>query len=329
MPQDILVRCLRGVPQVRNEDLIVAGETYDDAGVYRVHEGLALVQTVDVFTPVVDDPRAFGAIVAANALSDVYAMGGVPLTVLNIMGFPGQLDPGVMTEILTGAAEVVREAGAVAAGGHTLIDAELKFGLAVTGLVDPDRVIRNSTARPGDRLVLTKPIGSGLVTTGLKRDLVKDEALAREVIRQMTLLNRDAAEAMKEVGVSAATDITGYGLLGHALEMAEGSGVTLRFRWERIPRLPPDVEKLAETCVSGGTSSNRRHALDRVAFDPAVTGAQRLTLFDAQTSGGLLIAVPAERLDALLAALERRGVETRAVVGEVLPAGEKPLAVVP
>jgi selenide,water dikinase len=327
MPQDILVNVLRGVPQVRNERLIVASDTCDDAGAYQLSDDVALIQTVDVFTPVVDEPYWYGAIVAANSLSDVYAMGGTPITVLNVMGFPGQLDPSVMTEILRGSADVVREAGAVVAGGHTIIDSELKFGLAVTGLIHPARVVRNSTARPGDRLVLTKPLGSGLVTTGLKREVVKDPDLRDRVVRMMASLNRGAGEAMTVVGVSAATDITGYGLLGHALEMAEGSGVTLRLSWSAIPRLPEDVESLSESCMSGGTSNNRRHVFPRVRFDEEVNHARQVVLFDAQTSGGLLISVPADRLEALLSALEARGVETRAVVGEVVEAGDLPLEV--
>ncbi len=329
MPQDILIRCLRGVPQVRNDNLIVASETYDDAGVYKLDDETALVQTVDVFTPVVDDPYWFGAIVAANALSDVYAMGGRPITVLGILGFPGELDPALMTEIMKGAAEVVKESGAVIAGGHTIIDSELKYGLAVTGLVHPDRVVRNSTAQVGDRLVLTKPLGTGLLTTGLKNGVVKDEALADEVTRMMVTLNRGAGEAMMEVGVNAATDITGFGFLGHAKEMADGSGVTLRVRYSAVPTLPHDVEKLAESCMSGGTSNNRRHAMQFVSFHEDVDHARQIVLFDAQTSGGLLISVAPEKTDDLLAALEAHGVETRAVVGEVVAQGESLIEVQP
>jgi selenide,water dikinase len=328
MPQDILIRCLRGVPQVRNDNLIVASETYDDAGVYKLDDETALVQTVDVFTPVVDDPYWYGAVVAANALSDVYAMGGRPITVLSILGFPGELDPSMMTEILTGSADVVKQSGAVVAGGHTIIDSELKFGLAVTGLVHPDRVVRNSTAKVGDKLVLTKPLGTGLLTTGLKRGVVKDPALSEQVTRMMATLNRGAGEAMMEVGVNAATDITGYGFIGHGKEMADGSGVTLRVNWSAIPTLPDDVEKLSESCMSGGTSNNRRHAMPFVSFSEEVDHAKQVVLFDAQTSGGLLISVPAERTDALLAALEAHGVETRAVVGEVVEQSEKLIEVV-
>jgi len=329
MPQDILVRCLAGVPQVRDDNLLVGSDTFDDAGAYRIDDGMALVQTVDIFTPIVDDPYWFGAIVASNSLSDVYAMGGRPLTVLGILGFPGNLDPCVMTEILTGSADVVKSAGAVVAGGHTIIDPELKFGLSVTGVVHPERIVRNSTAKPGDRLVLTKPLGTGLLSTAFKRDLLVDEDLDARLTRQMAALNRGAAEAMMEVGVSAATDITGYGLIGHALEMARGSGVTMEFTWEGIPRLPEDVEKFAGSAMSGGTSNNRRYALPEVEFHAGVDHAKQVVLFDAQTSGGLLISVPAAKLDALLEKLEENEVETRAVVGEVHEAGAKPLVVNP
>ncbi len=329
MPQEILVRVLRDVPQVRNENLLVSTDTCDDAGVYRLDAETALVQTVDVFTPVVDDPYWFGAVAAANSLSDVYAMGGRPLTVLCILGFPGSLDPSVMGEILRGSADIVRESGAVVAGGHTIVDPELKFGLSVTGVVHPDRIVRNSTARPGDVLILTKPVGTGLVTTGVKRGVVTDPAVIERVTRNMATLNRAAGEAMAEVGVSAGTDITGYGLLGHSLEMAEGSGVTLRFSYSAVPRYPEDVESLVATCMSGGTSNNRRYALPKVSFDAGVSREQQAVLFDAQTSGGILMAVPAERAPAMLAALARRGVETRAVVGEVLLRGEHPIEVVP
>jgi selenide,water dikinase len=327
MPQDILTRVLRDVPQVRNENLIVASDTYDDAGAYKLDDETALVQTVDIFTPIVDDPYWYGAIVAANSLSDVYAMGGRPLTVLAVMGFPGSMDPDVMTEILTGSADVVKESGAVIAGGHTVIDNELKFGLAVTGLVHPDRVVRNSTAKPGDRLVLTKPLGTGLVSTALKREVIKDNGLSEAITKQMAALNRGACEAMMEVGVNAATDITGYGLLGHSLEMARGSGVTIRFAWDAIPTIPDDVEKLAESAICGGTSNNRRYALPEVTFGEGIDHAKQIVMFDAQTSGGLLISVPAERLDALLSALESHEVACRSVVGEVLPSGPTPLEV--
>ncbi len=329
MPQDILIRCLAGVPQVRNENLIVASETYDDAGVYKLDGETALVQTVDVFTPVVDNPYWYGAIVAANSLSDIYAMGGRPITVLSILGFPGQLDPALMTEILTGSADVVKQSGAVIAGGHTIIDSELKYGLSVTGLVHPDRVVRNSTAKVGDQLVLTKPLGTGLLTTGLKRGVVKDEALSEQVTRMMAALNRGAGEAMMEIGVHAATDITGYGFIGHAKEMADGSGVTLKISYSAIPTLPEGVESLVSECMSGGTSNNRRHAMPFVDFHPDVDHAKQVVLFDAQTSGGLLISVPGDRTDDLVAALEAHGVETRAVVGEVVAQGEKLIEVEP
>jgi selenide,water dikinase len=255
-------------------------------------------------------------------------MGGRPLTVLCILGFPGALDPSVMGDILRGSADVVRESGAVVAGGHTIVDPELKFGLSVTGVVHPDRIVRNSTAQVGDVLILTKPIGTGLVTTGVKRGVVTDPQVIERVTRNMATLNRAAAEAMVEVGVSAGTDITGYGLIGHALEMADGSGVTLRLSYSAIPRYPEDVETLVATCMSGGTSNNRRYALPKISFHPDLSREKQAVMFDAQTSGGLLMSVPAAKAPAMLAALEAHGVETRAVIGEVLPRGAHPIEVV-
>lgn len=311
---------------MRNERLVVGTETFDDAGVYVLDGNTALVQTVDVFTPIVDDPYWFGAIAAANAISDVYAMGGTPATAMAVAGFPADLDPSVLTAILTGSAEKVREAGAVVAGGHTLVDKELKFGLSVTGLVHPDRIVRNSGAKPGDALVLTKPLGTGFVATGIKKDLVDDD-LEDEVTRVMATLNRGAAEAMAAVGVSAATDITGFGLCGHALEMARSSDVTFRISWSGVPHYAWAVEHYRET-LCGGTGNNRRNALPEIDFRVDLAEGQQLVLFDAQTSGGLFVAVPGEKLERFLAELESRGVGTRAVVGEVIPRREKSIEVV-
>ena len=287
MPQEFLTECLRSVPVVRNENLLVGNETFDDAGVLKIRDDLALVQTIDVFTPVVDDPWWYGAIVAANSLSDVYAMGGVPVSIVSFVGFPAKLDPSVLTEMLTGAAEKVRETGAVIAGGHTIIDEELKFGMAVTGTIHPDHIVRNSTARVGDRLVLTKPLGSGLIATAIKKGLVSEE-LEELVTRSMAELNRAAAEAIVEVGVSAATDISGFGLLGHALEMAKGSGVTFVLSASAVPRFPGALD-FYQSGMCGGTAANRRYAEPQVEFAPGVEAPEQVLLFDAQTSGGLLI----------------------------------------
>lgn len=326
MPQDVLARCLRDVPLVRNDRLIVGTETFDDAGVYLLDEETALVQTVDIFTPIVDDPYWFGAIAAANSISDVYAMGGTPITAMAVAGFPADLEPSVLSAILTGSAEKIREAGAVVAGGHTIVDKELKFGLSVTGVVHPDRVVRNTGAQPGDALVLTKPLGTGFISTGIKKDLV-DAELEDEVTRVMAILNKGPAEAMAAVGVSAATDITGFGLFGHALEMARSSEVSFRISWSAVPHYPWAVEHYKET-LCGGTGMNRQNSLPDIDFRVDLTEGQQFVLFDAQTSGGLLVSLPAERLDRFLAELEARGVETRAVVGEVIPRAEKSIEVV-
>lgn len=327
MPQETLERALRDVPQVRNEFLLVGSETFDDAGVYQVSDEIALVQTIDVFTPVVDDPYDYGMIAAANSLSDVYAMGAVPITALSFVGFPGSLDIEVMTRMCTGAADKVRESGAVIAGGHTVLDDELKFGLSVTGVVHPDRIVKNSTARAGDKLVLTKRLGTGFLGTGMKKGLLTPDQIA-DVTAEMAALNKAAAEAMTEVGVSAATDITGFGFLGHALEMARGSGVTLCFSAGAMPSFDGVFDLMSET-LCGGTGRNRGYTSPFVDVAEGVTDDQMLLLYDAQTSGGLLISVAEDRLDDLLAAMEERGVATRAVVGEALPAADLPLAVRP
>jgi len=292
----------------------------DDAAVYRLGDDLALVQTVDVFTPVVDDPYHYGAISAANALSDVYAMGGRPILALNIVGFPrGKLPMSVLAEILRGGSDKAGEAGVLIAGGHSIDDPEPKYGLAVTGLVHPDRVVRNVGARPGDALVLTKPLGIGIITTGIKQEQTPPAAAA-EAIGVMEALNREAAEAMLEVGVHAATDVTGFGLLGHLYEMTSGSGVTARLSYRRIPVLEPARALARRGAIAGGTARNYAYLAPRVDF-AGLEEPDRLILCDAQTSGGLLMAVGAPRLDALTRALQRRGV-LAAHIGEITAAGD-------
>ena len=274
-------------------DLIVGPGTSDDAGVYRIGEGCALVETADIITPLVDDPFTFGRIAAANALSDVYAMGGRPVTAMNLAFFPACALPGdVLREILAGGGAALREAGCCLVGGHTVEDDELKYGLAVTGLVDPDRVVRNSTARPGDRLILTKPVGSGIITTAIKGEMCPPEAEA-EMVRWLTLLNDRAAALMLRCGASAATDVTGFGLAGHALEMARGAGVTLRIATERVPLFPAVRDLIADGLVPAGCYRNRDHCAPHVAGDAA--DDRFLPLFDPQTSGGLLVALAPER----------------------------------
>jgi len=295
----------------------------DDAAVYRLRDDLALVLSVDYITPVVDDPYAFGAVAAANALSDLYAMGAQPLLALNLVGFPVKTLPlSLLGEILRGGADKVREAGAWLVGGHSIEDYEPKYGLVVAGLVHPQEMVHNRGARPGDRLVLTKPLGIGVITTGIDRGLVGEETIAR-VTKVMTTLNRGAADSMRQVGVHAATDVTGFGLLGHLHEMLVASGVGARIWLDRVPVLEEAWDLAARDCVPEGSRNNARYLHDAVDWAPHVSPAARILLCDAQTSGGLLMAVPPERTDALLAALEAAQTPTVAVIGEVTegPAG--------
>ncbi len=290
-------------------------ETHDDAGVFRLTPEIALIQTVDYFTPVVDDPFAYGAIAAANSLSDVYAMGGVPRVALNIVGWPqDELPWDLLTEILRGGHEVVHEADAVVAGGHSVKSPEPFFGLSVTGTVHPDRVVTNAGARRGDRLVLTKPLGTGILTTALKGGKLEPELLTL-VTGVMRRLNRGAAEAMMEVGVHAATDITGFGFAGHLLEMAQAADLTAEIAPESLPLIDGALDHARANHKPGGLHANRMFVSPHLdageGHDPALLDL----LFDPQTSGGLLISVPGERVGDLLEALARRGVAVAAEVG--------------
>jgi len=316
-----LSKILADLPAMPSDRLLVGHGTYDDAGVYLLDEERALVQTVDFFTPIVDDPYLFGQIAAANALSDVYAMGATPLTALNIVCFPSRkLGPAVLREILRGGAEKVLEAGAVTVGGHTVEDEEPKFGLAVTGLVHPRRVMTNAGARPGDVLVLTKPLGTGVIATALKGEMAPPEAVA-EAAAGMARLNREAAEVAAELELVACTDVTGFGLLGHAAEMALASGVGMRFWVEAVPLYPHARELAAMGLLPGGAHANRQHFGRLVRFDPGVAEVEQDLLFDPQTSGGLLLAVPPDKQEQCLARLAERGVAA-AAVGEVVAARE-------
>ena len=296
--------------------LLVGHETFDDAGVFRLSADLALVQTVDFFAPVVDDPFTFGQVAAANALSDVYAMGGEPLTALSIVGFPrDRLPLAVLTEILRGGQDKVREAGALIVGGHTVVDDEVKFGLAVTGRAHPDRLLTNSGAHVGDRLILTKPIGIGMLTTALKRGPVAaaDEAA---LIATMTTLNAAASQAALAVGARCATDVTGFGLLGHASHIARASNVTLRIAVSAVPVLRGAREAWRAGARTGGGDRNLQYLAPLVAWG-ALADEDRALLVDPQTSGGLLVVVPAHRAADYLA-----GVAGAVEIGEVLPASE-------
>jgi selenide,water dikinase len=300
--------------------VLVSTSTSDDAGVVRLGPDLALVQTVDFFPPMVDDPTWFGRIAAANALSDIWAMGGTPVSAVDMLAVPNDIPSYVPGQILNGAIEKMTEAGAALVGGHTIVDKGMKFGLAVTGTVHPDRIVTNAAARPGDALVLTKPLGLGFVTTAIKRDAISEEELL-PALELMATLNKAAAEAMVESGVRSATDVTGFGLLGHACGMADGANVTMRFRAKDLPRLDGGLERhFTKKNVCGGLKKNLAYggADDHVRFGPGVSEVDQDLAADPQTSGGLLMSVPADRLSELLKNLERRGVATRAVVGEVV-----------
>lgn len=312
---------LAKLPLPSDPNVLVGAAGSDDAAVYRLSDELALVQTVDFFTPIVDDPYWFGAISAANSLSDVYAMGGRPIFALNVVGFPERRLPlEVLERILQGAQDKAAEAGISILGGHTVEDTEPKFGLAVTGLVHPRRILTNAGARPGDVLVLTKPLGTGIVSTAVKQGLA-GEAAAEEARELMASLNREAAEAMVVAGAHAATDVTGFGLLGHARELAAASGVDLVLHAAAVPDLAA-ARELAEAGVApGGTLANLEHAEAFTTFAPGVSRTDRLLLADAQTSGGLLISLPEERSEALLADLTKRGVPGAARIGRVTGPG--------
>lgn len=281
-----------------------------------------MIQTVDFFTPVVDDPFDFGRIAAANALSDVYAMGGTPKTAMNIVGFPlGRLDLAVLRQVLEGGLAILREAGVVLVGGHSIDDKELKYGLSVTGFVHPDRVLTKKALRPGDRLILTKPLGLGIVTTAMKAGLAPPDAAARAV-RLMVSLNRGAAAAMADFPIHACTDVTGFGLLGHLAEMVSGSGLAVRVYADRVPVIPEALDFAGMGLIPAGAHRNRDFREDMVEIAPAVGRLLPYILFDPQTSGGLLISVAAEAADALAAALRTAGQDDTAVIGEVL--GDEP-----
>ena len=314
-----LSEALKGVPHQTDPRLLVGRETFDDAGVFVLGPDLALVQTVDFFAPIVDDPYLFGQIAAANALSDVYAMGGEPMTALNVVGFPaGKLPLGVLGRILQGGQDKVHEAGALVVGGHTIIDEELKFGVAVTGRVHPDRLLTNAAARPGDRLVLTKPLGTGLLATAEKEGTLSGED-AQSLHDSMRTLNAVASRAAIALGVQCATDVTGFGLLGHASHIARASGVTIVIRAAALPMLPGAGRAWRDGIRTGGADRNLAFLADKVAWNDA-TDVQRAIGLDPQTSGGLLVAVPAARVRDYVSR-----VPGAVEVGEVRGAGPTPL----
>lgn len=303
-------------------ELLVGNETSDDAGVYQLTEDIALIQTVDYFTPIVDDPYMFGQIAAANALSDVYAMGGEPKTVLNIVGYPiKKLGANMLAEILRGAADKVKEAGAITVGGHSVDDQEPKFGLSVTGIVHPKRFWKNVGATPGDVLVLTKPIGVGILTTGIKRGVVtKEQEIA--VTETMAMLNKTAAEILTSYSPHAVTDVTGFGLLGHASEMAKGSDVTFEIHMEQVPMLDGTQELSQNGVVPGGSKSNHKWVADDVHYED-IPMENQIILCDAITSGGLLVSLSAGEAQAYVERLHEAGLSYSTIIGKVIGKKEK------
>jgi selenide, water dikinase len=314
-----LDRVLAAIPRVTNENVLVGFDTADDAGVYKLTPELALVQTVDFFTPIVDDPYTFGAIAAANALSDVYAMGGKPLSALSLLAYPANGDLEVLEQILKGGAEKIHESGCVILGGHSIADDEIKFGYSVTGTVHPDRVKANAGARAGDALVFTKRIGTGVITTALKREIAK-ESDVQAAIDSMLTLNRRACEAMLAYDVHGCTDITGFGLIGHAREMALGSGVTIEIDTAAVQFLPGALDYARQGALPRGLKNNREFASCAVEVTREIPEEVETLLYDPQTSGGLLISLP----EAGAAQLERT-LPGAYRVGRVLPKGAKPI----
>jgi selenide, water dikinase len=320
----ILESVLKRMPPSRDPNLLVGFETSDDAAIYRLTDDIAIVQTVDFFTPIVDDPGLFGQVAAANSLSDVYAMGGKPISALTMIAFPASQPPEVMEQILRGGLVKMDEAGCSVVGGHSIRDDELKFGYAVTGLIHPKKIWRNVGARPGDKLILTKPVGTGVISTALKQGSAAD-AWVDASTASMTTLNSEAAEALHEVEsasnghhpIHAVTDVTGFGVLGHSREMAIGSGVSMAIDHSRVAYLPGAIEAARGGFLSGGLANNRAFLEGCVQFSPDIKEEFHSLLFDPQTSGGLLVSAAPDAVSVAMTAFERRNIPAR-IIGEVV-----------
>lgn len=325
MGPDALAQVLCHLPKFSDPNLLVGFDTSDDASVYRISDELALVQTVDIFPPVVDDPYEYGKIAAANSISDVYAMGGVPKLAMNIFCFPEELPKDTLHAILQGGYEKVAEAGAIITGGHTIKDAEPKYGLCVTGFVHPGQVLRNDGIRPGDLLILTKAIGTGVLTTAARGGLLSPEE-HKAVISSMETLNRYAAEIMKPFPVTACTDVTGFGLLGHALEMAAPRGCSIHIESAKVPMLPGAMDNAAMGIVPAAAYKNRGYLEEFVSFAPSVSETVSDLLYDPQTSGGLLISLPEKEARHLLEALNQ-SIPAARIIGRVEEFKEYPIIV--
>jgi len=310
------------LPKFHDDNLLVGIETSDDAAIYKVTEDIALIQTVDFFTPIVDDPYTFGQIAAANSLSDVYAMGGEPKIALNIVGFPNCLDPAVLGEILAGGADKVKEAGAVLVGGHSVQDDEPKYGLCVSGFVHPKKIFKNYGCRPEDILILTKQIGTGIVNTAIKAEMAS-EAAVKEAVTVMASLNKKAKEVVEKYDVSACTDITGFGLLGHCVEMASASEVTFELHVEDIAYLEEAISYAQMGLIPAGAYKNRGYSIDQVDCGTVAEHYVDL-LYDPQTSGGLLVSVSPEQAEEMIKDFAEKGMDTKiSIIGKVLEKGEK------
>lgn len=317
-----LAQVLGNLPKFNDENLIVGVETSDDAAIYKVSDDLALIQTLDFFTPVVDDPYLFGQIAAANSLSDVYAMGGEPKTALNIVGFPNCLDPKILGRILEGGASKVLEAGAVLAGGHSIQDDEPKYGLSVTGFVHPDKIFKNYGSKEGDIIILTKQIGSGLINTAIKAEMAEKSQID-EVVTVMTSLNKKAKEVIENYPISACTDITGFGLLGHAMEMASSSNVTFEIDVKKVPYIEGALDMAKMGLVPAGAYKNKEYTQDDVDINN-IEECYLDALYDPQTSGGILITLPESEVDKIMADFEKKNMDTKvAIIGRVVKKGEK------
>lgn len=309
-------KILCGLPLIKNPNLLVGLEKPADAGIYKLTEEIALIQTVDYFTPIVDDPYTFGQVAVTNALSDIYAMGGKPLTAMNIVCFPKKdLKISVLKEIIRGGLDKMHEAGVLLLGGHTVDDLELKYGLAVTGIIHPKRIVTNANAKPGDKLILTKPLGTGIIATATKAGSAKKETV-KKIVQSMTTLNERTAKIMLEIGVNACTDITGFGLLGHTYQLATNSNVGIKIYLDNVPIFPETKKFLKEGFVPAGLYANRDFYLPHI--ETSLPKESLDILFDPQTSGGLLISVPEKKSGKLLEKLFEQGISKASLVGEVI-----------
>lgn len=322
------MQVLKYIPKVSHPHLLVGMDTSDDAAIYRLSDDVALVETVDFFPPMVDDPYMFGAIAVANAVSDVYAKGGRPLLGLNLVCFPAKLPKEILGQILKGGADKAQESGLLIVGGHTIDDAEPKYGVAVTGIVEPGRYVPNSGAKPGDQIILTKPLGSGTIATASKKDAAPPQVLQR-ALEVMGALNRKASEVMVKIGANACTDVTGFGFIGHLMTMMEASAVAARVRLSSVPVIQGTWELIKAGHKCGGSTRNLDQLGPLVDWHPEISEEGRFMLCDAQTSGGLLISVPRQNAQAMLKALKEAGVQDAALVGEVTEGPRGSITVLP